>query len=107
MKTRDNVVSIDQGWVIHDPLTDILRNGARKLLAEAVEAEVEDFINRHKHIRDLLGRQVIVRNGYLPEREIQTGIGPVPVICQRKDTYTSGLTVCISRLGWSPSNAFL
>lgn len=79
MKTRDNVVSIDHGSVIADPLTDILRSGARKLLAEAIEAEVEDFITRHKHIRDSQGRQAIVRNGYLPEREIQTGIGSVPV----------------------------
>ena len=62
-----------------DVLTGILRNGAKQLLAQAVEAEVADYIERHAASRDAQGHRMVVRNGHLPEREIQTGIGPVPV----------------------------
>ena len=68
---------------VDDPLTDILRLGARKLLCQALEAEIELFVNQYKELKDHLGKQRIVRNGYLPEREIQTGIGPVPVKAPR------------------------
>lgn len=66
-----------------DPLTEILRKGARQLLAQAVESEVTSFVVGHAELRDERGRQMIVRNGYLPEREIQTGIGAVPVRAPR------------------------
>src|SRR5215471_13047478 len=62
-----------------DVLTDILRSGAKRLLAEAVEAEVAAWIAGHAHLKDQAGRQQVVRNGHLPERTIQTGIGPVEV----------------------------
>src|SRR5512138_3689279 len=62
-----------------DVLTDILRGGARRLLAEAIEAEVAAWIDAHAHLKDQAGRQQVVRNGHLPERTIQTGIGPVEV----------------------------
>jgi len=62
-----------------DPLTDILRKGARDLLAQAVEAEVCDLMAKHAHLTDAAGHQRVVRHGYLPEREVMTGIGPVPV----------------------------
>lgn len=62
-----------------DPLTAILRQGARDMLAKAIQDEVSEFIEAHSHIRDESGRQMIVRNGFLPQREIQTGIGSVPV----------------------------
>ncbi len=58
-----------------DPLTEVLRQGARALLAQAVEEEVTAFLATHAHIRDAQGRHMIVRNGHLPERTIQTGIG--------------------------------
>ena len=64
---------------VEDALTEVLREGARKLLAEAIEAEVEDFINQHSQLRDDLGHRRVVRNGHLPEREITTGIGAVEV----------------------------
>jgi transposase-like protein len=60
-------------------LTAILRRGARALLAQAVEAEVTAWIDAHAHLKDDSGRQQVVRNGHLPERAIQTGIGPVVV----------------------------
>lgn len=62
-----------------DPLTEVLRQGARRLLAEAVEAEVEQFLAQYQGLRDAGQRQQVVRNGYLPERTVQTGIGPVEV----------------------------
>ena len=62
-----------------DVLTDILRDGARRLLAQAIDAEVQDWINGHAHLVDENGRRLVVRNGHSPEREIVTGLGPVPV----------------------------
>jgi len=64
---------------VRDALTEVLRSGAQKLLAEAVEAEVAGYIARYVDLRDQDGRRVVVRNGHKAEREIQTGIGPVKV----------------------------
>jgi putative transposase len=60
-------------------LTDLLRDGARRLLAQAIEAEVAAWIDDHAHLKDETGRRQVVRNGHLPERAIQTGIGPIEV----------------------------
>ena len=62
-----------------DPLTDLLRTGAQQLIANAVEAELLELLSQYADSKDEQGRQVIVRNGYLPAREIQTGIGSVKV----------------------------
>ena len=62
-----------------DPLTDLLRAGARELLATAVRAEVAEFMAGHVHLLDDEGRQRLVRHGFLPEREVITGIGKVSV----------------------------
>src|SRR5271154_1853351 len=62
-----------------DVLTDVLRVGARQILAQAIQAEVDSWIAAHAQCRDEQGRQQVVRNGHLPERTILTGIGPVPV----------------------------
>ena len=61
-----------------DVLTDLLRDGARRLLAEAIEAEVAAWIDAHAHLKDASGRRQVVRNGHLPERTIQTGLGDDP-----------------------------
>lgn len=60
-----------------DVLTDLIRKGARKMLKTALEAEIEDFLETHRQLRDHAGRQRVVRNGYLPSRDIQTGVGAV------------------------------
>jgi len=64
---------------VRDALTEVLRSGAQKLLAEAVEAEVAAYLARYADLRDQDGQRVVVRNGHKDEREIQTGIGPVKV----------------------------
>ena len=81
---EDTVVEFRQpGSIEADPLTEVLRAGARQLLVQAVEAEVTSFVEAHGHLTDDAGRRRIVRHGYLPAREIQTGIGPVAVRCPR------------------------
>ncbi len=81
---KDNVIDLKKPEsFIDDPTTDILRQGARRLLCAALEAEVETFLKQYKDISDGKGWQRVVRNGYLPEREIQTGIGQVQVKAPR------------------------
>lgn len=62
-----------------DPLTDLLRKGARTLLAQAVEAEVAAWIDDHAHVTDEQGHRQVVRNGHAPPRSVVTGIGPIEV----------------------------
>lgn len=62
-----------------DVLTEVLRGGARKLLADAIELEVEEYLQQRSSLRDGSGHRLVVRNGHLPERTIQTGLGDVPV----------------------------
>lgn len=62
-----------------DPLTELLRSGARQLITDAVEVELQELLSQYSAFRNQQGCQQVVRNGYLPEREIQTGIGPVKV----------------------------
>src|SRR4051812_49618031 len=62
-----------------DPLTAILRSGARRLLAQAIEAEAEAFLATMKGVPLPDGRERLVRHGHGPERQVQTGIGPVAV----------------------------
>jgi transposase-like protein len=62
-----------------DVMTEILRAGAQKMLADMIQAEVEDWLAERAHVRDEQGRRQVVRNGYLPERKITTGVGPVKV----------------------------
>jgi len=81
--TDSNVFRLSQPGTFSDPLTEVLRNGARALLSQAVEAEVAALLNRHTDQLTDDGRQRLVRHGHLPEREIVTGIGPVAVRCPR------------------------
>ena len=74
-----NVVRFRQPDDVDDPLTEMLRVGARRLLAQAVELEAEAFLASREGLRLPDGRARLVRHGHGPEREVQTGIGPVPV----------------------------
>ena len=62
-----------------DPLTEILRDGARRMLATAIEAEVQEYVTAHEPLVDAEGRRCVVRNGHLPERAIQTPLDDVSV----------------------------
>ena len=81
---EDTVVALRQpGSFSDDPLTEVLRTGARQLLAQAIEAEVAGHIAGHAHLTDAAGRRRVVRHGHLPERSVQTGIGAVGVRAPR------------------------
>ena len=79
MDENSTVVRLRQPDDVDDPLTSILRSGARQLLAQAVEMEAEAFLAAMKDQKLPDGRDRVVRHGHGPERAIQTGIGPVPV----------------------------
>ena len=60
-------------------LERLISEGARRMLKEALEVEVAEYIEKHAHLRDGNGRLVVVRNGSLPERELVTGVGPLEI----------------------------
>lgn len=72
-------ISSSNPAVMENALSVILREGARRLLKEAVELEVADFLEKHRACRTGEGAPAAVRNGYLPTREIQTGLGPIEI----------------------------
>ena len=76
---KDNVISFQTHDYFEDPLTEAIRDGARKLLACGLEAEVSEFLRRYEDQRGENGLRAVVRSGYQPERQIQTGVGPVTV----------------------------
>ena len=83
---EDNLVEYRNPGIalpVVDPLTAVLRQGARKLLQQAIDDEVVEYLAQHGALKDEQGRQRVVRNGYLPERTIQTGIGDVAVKAPR------------------------
>ena len=67
------------GEFCEDPLTELLRNGARQLIADAVQVELQELLDQYSVLRNERGYLQVVRNGYLPEREILTGLGPIKV----------------------------
>jgi transposase-like protein len=77
--SNDTVVKLIQPGTFSDQLTEILRNGAHALLAQAVEAEVAAFLGKHADLKTAEGHRRVVRHGHLPEREVMTGIGAVTV----------------------------
>ena len=83
---EDNVVEYRNPGVplsVDDALTEVLRRGAKELLQQAVEVEVAEALAQYAALKDEQGRRRVVRNGYLPERRIQTGIGAVAVRAPR------------------------
>jgi putative transposase len=78
---EDTVVRLPRpgAGVDDDPLLVVLREGARRMLTQAIEAEVEAFLAVHTELEDAHGRRRVVRNGHAPARHIQTGVGPIEV----------------------------
>src|SRR5216684_3795989 len=79
MTKNSTVVSLRQPAAVDDPLTAVLRSGARRLLSQAIEAEAEAFLALMKGVQLPDGRDRVVRHGHAPERVVETGIGPVEV----------------------------
>ena len=77
--SKSNIVQLSGREEFSDSLTDLLRQGARDLIQRAVEAELSEYLESFQDRRLEDGRAAVVRNGYQPERAIQTGIGPVTV----------------------------
>ena len=76
--THDNVTRLEKPEPL-DHLQELLREGARKMLASAIETEIQSFLNEHRALKTPGDKAAIVRNGYLPKRSIQTGLGDVEV----------------------------
>lgn len=79
MKDDTDIVALRQPGSVNDPLTEIARDGARRMFAAALRAEADAFVEHDAEEALPDGRQRIVRHGYGPERNIQTGIGPLDV----------------------------
>ena len=77
--SKNIVIEREDREAIADPVTDLLRAGAQELIQRAVEAELSELLSQHNDRRTEKGNAGVVRNGYLPERELQTGLGPVTV----------------------------
>jgi transposase-like protein len=92
----NTVVPLRQPETIDDPLTAVLRNGARRLLAQAIEAEADAFLASMKGVQLPDGRDRLVRHGHGPERLVQTGIGAVAV--QRVKLRDRGITAAGERI---------
>lgn len=75
---NDTIVSFADP-AFRDELSDLVRDGAQRIIRQAVEAELKGFLDTHAAERDAEGRRAVVRNGYQPEREVLTGVGPVSV----------------------------
>lgn len=75
----DNVAGLRRPGFIEDPLTALLGRGAKRLIQQAVEGELGELLAGFEGQTDSAGRAAVVRNGYLPEREVLTGVGPVRV----------------------------
>ena len=77
--SKSNVNGPEGRETIEDPVTELLRAGAQQLIQQAVEAELAELLSQHGDRRTETGNAGVVRNGYLPERQLQTGLGPVTI----------------------------
>ena len=71
--------TVSEADSISDVMTQILKQGAQQMLKAAIEAEVQEYLVVRQHLRDEQGHRLVIRNGRLPERELMTGLGPIPV----------------------------
>jgi len=92
---NDNVIAFQPSETVapfSDVLSELVRQGARQIIAQAVEAELNEFLAQYQSLKDDQGRQAIVRNGYLPERRIMTGVGEVEIqVPKVRDRSGSGI----------------
>jgi putative transposase len=89
---EDRVISLQSQSASVDPLSALLREKASELLQAAINAECAELLAQYAQVRDMNGKQAVVRNGYLPQRSILTGLGPVAVKVPRvKDRTGQGI----------------
>lgn len=92
---NDNVIAfqpVESSASFRDALSELVRQGTRQIIAQAVEAELQEFLNHYQDLKDEQGRQEVVRNGYLPGRTIVTGIGEVEIqVPKVRDRTHSGI----------------
>lgn len=73
-------------------LDDIIRRGARQVIQQAIEAELTQLLDHYENVKTLSGQRTVVRNGYLPERDVLTAVGPVTVTVPKvRDRSGSGV----------------
>lgn len=91
--SKSNLHALSQPEVAtNDPLHELIRQGARDLIARAVESELQGLLNQYADVSTPDGRQAVVRNGHLPKRTIQTGVGDVEVqVPKVRDRSGSGI----------------
>jgi len=77
--SKNNVIELTGREAGIDPLTELLRTGAERLIYQAVEAELEALLSEHADRRTEDGKAGVIRNGHLPSRKLQTALGPVTV----------------------------
>lgn len=81
---KNNIVEFEGREQNADPVTQLLRSGAKKLIEQAVEAELAELLALHSGRRTDDDKAGVVRNGYLPQRQLQTNLGPVTVCGSRR-----------------------
>lgn len=93
--SKDNLIAFqsqESSTTFRDALTELVRKGARQIIVEAVEAELQEFLAQYQDLKDEQGRRAVVRNGYLPERTIVTGVGEVEIqVPKVRDRTHSGI----------------
>ena len=88
---NDNVIALAKPEP-KDALQEVLKQGAQQLLMQAVEAELQTLLNEHRSLTTEDGKKGLVRNGYLPERTVQTGLGDITIKVPRvRDRTGSGI----------------
>ena len=90
--SKSNLQALSQPEVETDPLHELIRRGARDLISSAVETELEALLEQYSDACTADGRRAVVRNGHLPARTIQTGVGEVDVqVPKVRDRSGSGI----------------
>jgi putative transposase len=85
-KAQDKATAVQmQQQLPGSVLEELAREGARRMLAQALEVEVAQFVEKHQNMIDAEGRRQVVRNGYMPARDLVTGIGPLKIRQPRLD----------------------
>src|SRR4030067_976178 len=95
---NDSGIHGEKQGSVEDALTELLRTGAQRLVRQAIEVELAELLAQYADQRDGAGRPAVVRNGYLPERQVLTGLGPVSVRLPKVRSRTANPVVFHSQL---------